>query len=62
LGIALKELRESRVWLKLCLKAGLVKEHKLSPLIDECSALMRILAKSILTAKANRRQEREHGS
>ena len=53
LGIALKELRESRVWLQLCVSCKLLPESRLTPLIDECSQLVSILGKSILTAKAN---------
>ncbi len=53
LGIALKELRESRVWLRLCAKCELLPQSRLAPLIDECTQLMNILGKSILTAKAN---------
>lgn len=53
LGIALKELRESRVWLRLCVKHELLPTSRLSPLIQECLELMNILGKSIATAKAN---------
>lgn len=53
LGIVLKELRESRVWLRLMVKAKLLPPAKLNALIDECFQLMNIIAKSIVTAKAN---------
>lgn len=53
LGVALKELRESRVWLRLCVSCRLLPESRLTPLIDECSQLMSILGKSVLTTKAN---------
>lgn len=53
LGIVLKELRESRVWLRLIVKAKLLPSAKLNDLIDECFQLMNIIAKSIVTAKAN---------
>ena len=53
LGIALKELRESRVWLKACIKSELLPAARLLPLIDECTQLMNILGKSIVTAKSN---------
>ena len=58
LGIVLKELRESRVWLRLSVKAKLLKLARLSPLIDECTQLMNIIGKSIVTAKANAKRER----
>ena len=57
LGIALKELRESHVWLRLIVKAGLLPGHRLSELIDESDQLARILASSILTAKRNTRRD-----
>ena len=53
LGIALKELRESRMWLKQCVISELLPPPRLEPLIDECNQLMNILGKSIVTAKAN---------
>ena len=51
LGIALKELRESRVWLLMCSKCELLPPATLAPVTDECTQLMRIIAKSIVTAK-----------
>jgi four helix bundle protein len=53
LGIALKELRESRVWLKACMKSELLATARLLPLTDECTQLMNIVGKSIVTAKSN---------
>ena len=53
LSIALKEMRESHVWLKLIVKARLLPDSRLGELLDECDQLMRILANSILTAKRN---------
>jgi four helix bundle protein len=53
LGIALKELRESRIWLLLCAKCELLDPSVLMPLTDEYTQLMRILAKSIVTAKSS---------
>ena len=53
LGIALKELRESHVWLKLCVKSELLALARLEPMIDECIQLMNILGKSIVTAREN---------
>jgi four helix bundle protein len=53
LGVALKEMRESHVWLRLIVKARLLPDRKLIKLIDECDQLIRILASSILTAKRN---------
>ena len=53
LGITLKELRESRSWIKLILKADLLPEPRMSPLLDEVQQLCNIVAKSVVTAKAN---------
>ncbi len=53
LGVALKELRESRVWLQLCARCELLPQSRLVPLTDECVQLMKIIGKSIGTAKAN---------
>lgn len=53
LGIVLKELRETRIWLKLAARTGTMKSVRLDPLIDECTELMNIAGASIVTAKAN---------
>jgi four helix bundle protein len=51
LSVALKELRESRGWLRFIVKAELLPKVKMEGLIDEAEQLCRILGKSILTAK-----------
>jgi four helix bundle protein len=52
-SICLKELRESRRWLRLILRVPLTKEeNKTQSLILETEELIRIFAKSIKTAKA----------
>lgn len=56
LGIALKELRESRSWIKLIVKADLLPESRMAPLLDEAQQLCNIVGKSIVTAKANQEQ------
>ena len=53
LGIALKELRESRGWIKLILKAELLPESRMTALLDEVEQLCNIVAQSIITAKSN---------
>lgn len=53
LSIALKELRESRCWIQLIIKAELLPEQRLSEILDECEQLCAIVAKSIVTAKTN---------
>ena len=50
--VSLKELRETRVWLVMIVRAGLVKPaSKLDSLIDENNQLISIFVKSIQTAR-----------
>jgi four helix bundle protein len=51
-NIALKELVETRGWLKFIMLAGLLPARRIAVLMDECGQLCRILGKSIATAKA----------
>lgn len=51
LSICLKELRESRFWLRLITRSKLLPEKKMRGILDECSQLCLMLAKSIVTAK-----------
>jgi four helix bundle protein len=53
LALALKELRETRVWLLITHRAGLTTQD-VSELIDESEQLIRIVAKSIVTARSRR--------
>jgi four helix bundle protein len=53
LEIALKELRETRYWLRLLVAAQLVPEAKLQALINESEELLKILAKIVVTTKKN---------
>jgi four helix bundle protein len=55
-GIAFKELRESRVWVRMIIVAGLLSGKRMADLLDECNQLCNILAKSLVTAKSNRRK------
>ena len=54
LRVALKELKESRFWLKLIRAVPLVDEDRVVPLIQECEELIAILAKSIITARKSK--------
>ena len=52
LKISLKELRETEIWLKIILKAELIKpDNLLTPLLEETNELIAILFKSVETAK-----------
>ena len=53
-SIALKELRESRIWLKLILRSGLLPDERVSDVLDECNQLCNIFGQSVATARANR--------
>ena len=53
LSISLKELRESRGWLRFVGKSGLLPEKDMITLIDEADQLCRILGKSVNTARTN---------
>lgn len=55
LGVVLKELKESRFWLNVILKASLLRPDKVDPLRDECEELIAIIAKSIFTARKSKR-------
>ena len=51
--ICLKELRETKVWLKMIMKANLIEpEAKVEPLIDENDQLISIFVASLKTAKS----------
>ncbi len=53
--ICLKELRESKVWIKMIIQAKLIKSvSRLDTLIDETDQLISIFVKSIKTANKNR--------
>jgi hypothetical protein len=51
----LKELVETRGWLKFIILAGLLPAKRVAVLVDECDPLCRILGKSITTARADRK-------
>ena len=59
LGIALKELRESRSWIMLILKAELLPAERMTPLLDEVQQLCNIVGKSIVTAKGNQQKPKQ---
>ena len=56
LSIALKELKETRGWLRFIPLAGLLAEGKVGELLGECEQLIKILGKSVSTAKGKRRR------
>ena len=54
LKIALKELNETSVWLKMVCRAKLIKTELMDELIDENQQLCRILNASATTARSNK--------
>ena len=54
LGICLKELRESRCWIRLIIRTELLPEQRMSELCEESDQLCNIIAQSIVTAKEKR--------
>lgn len=51
LSICLKELRETRSWIRLIIRTGLLPEAKMVDILDECTQLCKIIGQSIVTAK-----------
>ncbi len=51
LKIVLKELNETRIWLKIIIRSELMAIERLEPLLDECDQLCRIIGSSIQTAR-----------
>lgn len=58
LSVALKELRETRGWLRFIVKAALLSQRRVGSVLDECEQLCRVLGKSVLTAKEARTSRR----
>jgi four helix bundle protein len=53
LGICLKELNESAVWLKIALRSKMSPEPRVQPVLNECVELSKIINSSIQTARRN---------
>jgi four helix bundle protein len=53
--IALKELRETKINLRIILEKPLIKNDKLNICFQECNELIAILSASITTAKGNQK-------
>ncbi len=54
LKLGLKELNESRVWLKIVTRSEMLPVTKLSSINQECDELCRIINASIKTAQKNK--------
>ncbi len=51
LSVSLKELKETRYWLRLVQKTEMLTSELINPMLQECEQLCAILGKSISTAK-----------
>ena len=60
LGICLKELRETRTWLKFIRKMTLLPVESVDPVLRECDELLAILATSLRTARRNGQLPSDH--
>jgi four helix bundle protein len=54
LQIVLKEMREAEYWLQLLSRSDFTPDGALKPLLSEVDELIRILVKSVVTAKAKK--------
>jgi four helix bundle protein len=55
LDIALKEMNETKVWLKMAARARLATQDAVRQVLDECRQLARLLNASVQTARRNGR-------
>lgn len=63
LKLALKELRETEVWLKIIIRSEMIQPlKKLTPLLQETDELISILFKSIETSKKRLKEQRQSNS
>src|ERR1700730_9430191 len=51
LKIVLKELRESRCWIRMIIKMEMLPGTRLADLLDECEQLCKIIGQSVVTTK-----------
>ena len=62
LGIVLKELNESRIWLRILMERQMIPEGEADRVYQECDALSRIMAVSRRTAEGNARNRSQDES
>jgi four helix bundle protein len=55
LGIVLKELNETSIWLRIIKRSQLLREELLTPIIEENHSLCKIFTASLKTSRASRR-------
>ena len=54
MSIVLKELKESRFWLRIIARTQMLPSKEIDPVTDECGQLCAIIGKSVSTAKKRR--------
>jgi four helix bundle protein len=54
MSIVLKELKESRFWLRLIRRTKMLDPRDADPVLNECEQLCAMAAKSVLTAKGRK--------
>jgi len=57
LQIVLKEIRESKYWLKLIKRSGILKEDEIKEVIEETQQISNIIGKSIITSKKTKKEQ-----
>lgn len=57
LSVCLKELRETRFWIRFIIRTELLSGPKMSSLLDEAHQLCNIIGKSIVTAREDRNEQ-----
>ena len=57
LRVCLKELRESRMWLRFIIKSEMLPGQRMTEVLDECEQLCNIIGSSIVTANRNTRRK-----
>jgi len=55
LGVVLKELNETSIWLRVIERSGILKPELLTDIIEENRQICRIFTSSLKTARANKR-------
>ncbi|MHC4400424.1 MAG: four helix bundle protein [Planctomycetota bacterium] len=56
LAVCLKELRETRFWIRFSMRAKMLPESRLVDLLSESTELCNVIAQSIITTKQKRRK------
>jgi len=62
LSVVLKELKESRYWLKVIMAVPLLESESVASVLAECEELIAIIAKSIFTARRSKTASIEHST